>query len=90
MSHVRLHVTETDGSTQKGELKSQYSYATCQMEDGICLDLARLAVPQRKCKTDQRKKQLLGCRRLVTIEVFFKATFKTSIFTKLATRCGFS
>ena len=56
----------------------------------ICRELARLTVPQRKCKTDQRKKQLIGCHHLVTIETYFQATFKTSIFTKLATRCGFS
>ena len=56
----------------------------------ICRELARLTVPQRKCKTDQRKKQLIGCHQLVTIETYFQATFKTSIFTKLATRCGFS
>ena len=56
----------------------------------ICRDLARLTVPQRKHKTDQRRKQLIGCRQLVIIEDFFQATFKTSIFTKLATRCAFS
>jgi hypothetical protein len=56
----------------------------------ICRDLARLTVQKRKCKTDQRKKQLIGCRQLLIIETFFQATFKTSIFTKLATRCGFS
>ena len=56
----------------------------------ICRELARLTVAQRKCKTDQRKKQLIGCRQLVTIETYFQATFKTSIFTKLATRCAFS
>ncbi len=55
-----------------------------------CRDLARLTVPQRKHKTDQRRKQLIGCRQLVIIEDFFQATFKTSIFTKLATRCAFS
>ncbi len=56
----------------------------------ICRDLARLIIPQRKYKTNQRKKQLIGCRQLVIIEVFFQATFKTSIFTKLATRFAFS
>ena len=56
----------------------------------ICRDLARLTVQKRKCKTDQRKKQLIGCRQLLIIETFFQATFKTSIFTKLATHCGFS
>jgi len=56
----------------------------------ICRNLARLRVPQRKYKTDQRKKQLIGCRQLVIIEAFFQATFNTSIFTKLATHCGFS
>jgi len=56
----------------------------------ICRDLARLIIPQRKYKTNQRKKQLTGCRQLVIIEAFFQATFKTSIFTKLATRLAFS
>jgi hypothetical protein len=56
----------------------------------ICRDLARLIIPQRKYKTNQRKKQLIGCRQLVIIEAFFQATFKTSIFTKLAMRCAFN
>ena len=56
----------------------------------ICRDLARLIIPPRKYKTNHRKKQLVGCRQLVIIEDFFQATFKTSIFTKLATRCAFS
>jgi uncharacterized protein DUF6431 len=55
----------------------------------ICRDLARLTVPQRKYKTNQRKKQLIGCRQLAIIEDIFQATFNTSIFTKLATRCAF-
>ena len=55
----------------------------------ICRDLARLIVPRRKYKTENRKKQLIGCRQLVNIEAFFQATFKRSIFTKLATRCAF-
>ena len=56
----------------------------------ICRDLARLIIPPRKYKTNHRKKQLVGCRQLVIIEDFFQATFNTSIFTKLATRCAFS
>ncbi len=55
----------------------------------ICRDLARLIVPQRKYKTEQRKNQLIRCRQLVIIEAFFQTTFNTSIFTKLATRCAF-
>ena len=55
----------------------------------ICRDLARLNVPQRKYKTERRKKQLIGCRLLVVTGAFFEATFKKSIFTKLATRCAF-
>jgi hypothetical protein len=55
----------------------------------ICRDLARIIIPQRKYKTQHRKKQLVGCRQLLLIETLFKATFKTSIFTKLATRCAF-
>jgi hypothetical protein len=56
----------------------------------ICRDLARLIIPQRKYKTNQRKKLLIGCRQLVIIEAFFQATFKTSIFTKLAMNCAFN
>ena len=56
----------------------------------ICRDLARIIIPQRKFKTNHRKKQLIGCRQLLMIKAIFKATFNTSIFTKLATRCAFS
>ena len=56
----------------------------------ICRDLARIIIPKRKFKTNHRKKQLVGCRQLLMIETIFKATFNTSIFTKLATRCAFS
>ena len=56
----------------------------------ICRDLARLTIPERKYQTDQRRKQLVGCRQLAVVEAFFQAIFKTSIFTKLATRCAFS
>jgi hypothetical protein len=55
----------------------------------ICRDLARLTVPQKKYKTDRRKKQLIACRKLVIIGAFFHDTFGISIFTGLATRCGF-
>jgi hypothetical protein len=55
----------------------------------ICRDLARLIVLRRKYRTEQRKNQLIGCRQLVIIEAIFQATFKRSIFTKLATRCAF-
>ena len=56
----------------------------------ICRDLGRVMIPQRKYTTQNRKKQLIGSRELLLIEALFKATFKTSIFTKLATHCGFS
>jgi hypothetical protein len=56
----------------------------------ICRDLARIIIPQRKYRTKQRKNLLIGCRQLMDIEAFFQVTFKTSIFTKLATRCAFS
>jgi hypothetical protein len=56
----------------------------------ICRDLARLIIPQRKYITSHRKKQLIGSRQLLILEAFFQATFKASIFTKLATRCAFS
>jgi len=56
----------------------------------ICRDLARLVIPQRKYKTNHRRKQLIGCRQFVIIEAFFQATFNTSIFTKLAIHCSFN
>ena len=56
----------------------------------ICRDLARIIIPQRKFRTQHRKKQLIGCRQLLMIEAVFKTAFNTSIFTKLATRCAFS
>jgi hypothetical protein len=56
----------------------------------ICRDLARIIIPQRKFRTRHRRKQLIGCRQLLMIEALFKATFNTSIFTKLATRYAFS
>jgi hypothetical protein len=55
----------------------------------ICRDLARIIILQRKYKTNQRKKQLINCQQLLIIEAFFQATFKTSIFTKLAISCAF-
>jgi hypothetical protein len=55
----------------------------------ICRDLAQIIIPQRKFRTDHRKKHLIGCRQLLMIEAIFKATFNHSIFTKLATRCAF-
>jgi hypothetical protein len=55
----------------------------------ICRDLARVSVAKRKYRTQYRKRLLICCRQLVIIEVFFKAVFKNSIFTKLATRCAF-
>ena len=56
----------------------------------ICRDLARMIIPQRKYKTNLRKKQLTGCQQLLILEAFFQAIFKTSIFTKLAIRCAFT
>jgi hypothetical protein len=55
----------------------------------ICRDLARIIIAQRKYKTKQRKKKLISCRQLMIVEAFFQATFKTSIFTKLAISCAF-
>ncbi|MEA3486689.1 MAG: DUF6431 domain-containing protein [Thermodesulfobacteriota bacterium] len=56
----------------------------------ICRDLAQLTVGQRKYRSDQRKRQLIGCLELMIIKAFFKTTFKISIFTELAIRCGFN
>ena len=55
----------------------------------ISRDLARIIIPQRKFKTNHRKRKLIGCLQSLMIEAIFKATFNTSIFTKLATRSAF-
>jgi hypothetical protein len=55
----------------------------------ICRHLARIIIPLRKYKTHQRKKLLSNCQRLIIVEAFFQAAFKTSIFTKLAIRHAF-
>jgi len=55
----------------------------------ICRNLAQVVIPQRKYKTKRREKQLINCRQLMIVEAFFQATFKTSIFTKLAIRHAF-
>jgi hypothetical protein len=55
----------------------------------ICRHLARIIIPQHKYKTHQRKKLLTNCQQLIIVEAFFQATFKTSIFTKLAIRHAF-
>ena len=55
----------------------------------ICRNLAGIMIPQRKFRTQHRKRQLIGCRQLLMIEAIFKTTFNTSIFTKLATRLAF-
>jgi hypothetical protein len=43
-----------------------------------------IIIPHHKYKTHQRKKLLINCQQLIIVEAFFQATFKTSIFTKLA------
>ena len=55
----------------------------------MCRNLAQVVIAQRKYKTKKRKKQLINCRQLMIVEAFFQATFKTSIFTKLAIRHAF-
>ena len=56
----------------------------------VCRDLAQNVVPFCKYRSERRKNQLLHCRELMAITAFFQDTFKTSIFTKLATRCAFT
>lgn len=56
----------------------------------ICRDLAQIVVPFEKYRSEHRKKQLLRCRKLVTVAAIFRHAFNTSIFTKLATGCAFT
>lgn len=56
----------------------------------VCRDLSHLSIPQRKYRKPARQETLLSCLRLVLIESFFQATFKRSIFIKLAIHCAFS
>jgi len=55
----------------------------------ICRDLAAWRPERRKFRSHRRKQQLIDCRHLSMLETLFQATFKTSIFTKLATACCF-
>jgi len=56
----------------------------------ICRDLSHVSIPQRKYRKPARREALLSCLRLILIESFFQATFKRSIFIKLAIHCAFS
>jgi hypothetical protein len=54
-----------------------------------CRVLARLGIAGSKFRSSTRRDQLLGCLRLIAVEAFFKELFQLSIFTRLATGCGF-
>ena len=53
-------------------------------------DLARIIIPKRKYRNDRRRRYLVRCLQLMLIEAFFKISFGTSVFTKLAIGCAFS
>lgn len=53
-------------------------------------DLARIIIPKRKYKSNRRRKHLIHSLQLIMVEAFFKVSFKTSIFTKLAIGCAFN
>lgn len=55
----------------------------------ICRDLAAWRPERGKFRSDRRKQQLIDCRNLSMLGTLFQATFKTSIFTKLATTFAF-
>ena len=54
----------------------------------VCRDLAALEIPARKFVTAQRESILKRCRQILHLEAEFRATFPTSIFPFLATRCA--
>lgn len=56
----------------------------------ICRNIANLKVPKQKFKSKARENILVQCLRFLLIEGVFRHTFKSSIFTKLAIRWGFS
>lgn len=56
----------------------------------ICRELGRMTVSRQKYKSQNRKNQLISCRRLLHLEKVFRTFFDTSIFTKLAIREAFS
>jgi hypothetical protein len=64
----------------------------CQAEPATraCRELAQVSIARGKYRSQARKKRLLSCLRLLTVEAFFKATFNLSIFTNLAINCGFN
>lgn len=55
-----------------------------------CRQLAQLTVARCKYRSQDRKKRLLSCLRLLAVEEFFKAAFNFSIFTNLAINCAFT
>lgn len=59
-------------------------------DTAVCRVLAQLTIPERKYKSRERRRRLLACFHLLTVEAFFKAVFKLSVFTKLATSCRFT
>jgi len=55
----------------------------------ICRDIVKLTVRRQKYNTKDRKNILVQCLKFFAIRALFQQTFKTSIFTKLATLCQF-
>ena len=56
----------------------------------VCRDIAQIVVPSRKYRSEHRKNHLIRVLKLMMIAAFFRDTFKTSIFTKLAIACAFT
>lgn len=55
----------------------------------ICRDFSSLSVSPPKYQATARKKVLQRCRQILHLEAAYRLRFKTSIFPKLATACGF-
>jgi hypothetical protein len=54
----------------------------------ICRDLAAIEVSTRKLVKAQRESVLRRCRRILRLELRFRASFHASIFPFYANRCG--
>ena len=91
LNHTTIHRWLTSfGNYNEIIRTAQDIYLQAKPESNICRELASLSVPLKKYHTEKRKGILQKCRQLLKIEKKFHLFFSFSIFTHLATKCGFS
>jgi len=91
LNHTSIHRwIKTFGSYSKIIRTAQDIYLQAKPQSSICRELTSLSIPLAKYRTQERKTLLQRCRQLLKIEVKFWSVFQASIFTRLATQCGFT